>query len=104
MVVTYNRPGPQGPRVGLWKAGGYVNSSLAGNVFSDFGTLNCDDSKLVYGTPDTKGQLIWYVRNLPSGPNTLYTKTLRVRNVQFVPTCAAASVTNGAFQFREVPH
>lgn len=105
LVVTYNRPGPQGPRAGLWKGGGYVNDSLAGNVFTDFASLSCDDSKLVYGTPDNKGQLIWYIRSLPNGPATLYTKTLRVRNVQFIPTCAAAGAqVNDAFRFREVPH
>jgi hypothetical protein len=58
----------------------------------------------MYGTPDQKGQLIWYVRNLPAGPNTLYTKTLRVRHARFIPTCAAtASQANDAFKFREVP-
>ena len=104
LVVTYNRPGPQGPRAALWKAGAYLNDSLAGNVFTDFATLNCDDSKLVYGTPDTKGQLIWYIRSLPNGPSTLYTKTLRVHNTQFVPTCpAAAAQTNDAFTFRVPP-
>jgi hypothetical protein len=102
LVVTYNRN--PGPRVGLWKAGGYVNETLAGNAFSDFGRLNCDDSKLIFGAPDQKGQLIWYIRNLPSGPNTLYTKTLRVRNAQFIPTCGGTSSANGAFDFREVPN
>ena len=104
LVVSYNRPGPQGPRVGLWKAGGYVNASLAGNVFSDYGSVNCDDSKVAYGTPDSKGQLIWYIRQLPNGPSTLYTKTLRVRQTQFMPTCAAAAAqTNSAFDFRVPP-
>ena len=103
LVVTYNRNA--GPRVGLWKAGGYVNESLTGNVSSDFGSLNCDDTKLVYGTPDSKGQLIWRIRTLPNGPDVLYTKTLRVRQTQFMPICAAAaSSTSDAFQFREVPH
>lgn len=104
LVVTYNGPAQQGPRVGLWKGGGYVNTSLAGSVSSDFGTLNCDDSKLVYGTPDQKGQLIWRIRTLPGGPDVLYTKTLRVRHTQFLPTCAATAQQNGAFDFREVKH
>ena len=103
LVVTYNRN--PGPRVGLWKAGGYVTESLAGDVFSDFGSLNCDDTKLVYGTPDSKGQLIWRIRTLPNGPDVLYTKTLRVRQTQFMPTCAtSAAQLNDAFKFREVRH
>lgn len=86
LVVTYNR-GP-GPRVGLWKAGNYLNENLANNTFSDFGTLNCNDTKLLYGAPDQKGQLIWYIRDLGTGINSLYTKTLRVRQTQFWPTCS----------------
>lgn len=104
LVVTYNRVGPQGPRAALWKNGSYVTDNLAGNVFTDFASLNCDDSKLIYGTPDSKGQLIWYIRTLPNGPSTLYTKTLRVHDAQFMPTCAAAAAqTNGAFDFRVPP-
>jgi WD40 repeat protein len=102
LLVTYNRPGPQGPKAGLWKAGAYINETLTGSTFTDFATLSCDDTKLVYGTPDTKGQLIWRIRDLTSGADTLYTKTLRVRQTQFVPTCAAA--TNNALDFRIVPH
>lgn len=85
LVVTYNR-GP-GPKVGLWKDGAYVNDNLANATFSDFGTLNCDDTKLLYGAPDQKGQLIWYIRNLTTNITSLYTKTLRVRQTQFWPTC-----------------
>ena len=102
LVVTYNRN--PGPRVGLWKGGGYVNEALVGNVFSDFGSLNCDDSKLVYGTPDSKGQLIWRIRTLPNISDVLYTKTLRVRQTQFVPTCAGSTgLQSDALRFREVP-
>jgi hypothetical protein len=101
LVVTYNRN--PGPRVGLWKAGGYVNESLTGNLFSDFGSLNCDDSKLVYGTPDSKGQLIWRIRTLPNVGDVLYTKTLRVRQTQFVPTCAGSTtLQSDALRFRAV--
>lgn len=103
LVITYNRN--PGPRVGLWKGGAYINEALAGNVFSDFGSLNCDDTKLVYGTPDSKGQLIWRIRTLPNIADVLYTKTLRVRQAQFVPTCAvSSSQQTDAFGFREVPN
>jgi hypothetical protein len=102
LVVTYNRN--PGPRAGLWKAGAYVDDDLTNGVFSDFASLNCDDTKLMYGTPDSKGQLIWRIRNLSTDADALYTKTLRVRHTQFVPTCqAASSQTNDAFQFRDVP-
>ena len=99
LVVTYNRN--PGPRVGLWKGGAYVDEDLTNGAFSDFASLNCDDTKLVYGTPDTKGQLIWRIRNLATGGDALYTKTLRVRHTQFLPTCAATA--SDAFHFREVP-
>jgi hypothetical protein len=86
LVVTYNRnPGPQ---IGLWKAGSYIDDNLAHGTFTDWGTLNCDDTKLMYAAPDRNGQSIWYIRNLSNGLNSLYTKTVRVRHTQFWPTCS----------------
>jgi hypothetical protein len=87
LVVTYNRTGSSGPLVGLWKAGSYVDDNLGHGTFTDWGTLNCDDTKLMYATPDRNGQAIWYIRNLSNGLNSLYTKTVRVRHTQFWPTC-----------------
>jgi hypothetical protein len=86
LVVTYNRGA--GPLVGLWKAGSYLDENLGHGTFTDWGTLNCDDTKLMYATPDRNGQAVWYIRNLSNGLNSLYTKTVRVRHTQFWPTCS----------------
>ena len=86
LVVTYNR-GP-GPLIGLWKVGSYLDENLGHGTFTDWGTLNCDDTKLIYATPDRNGQAVWYIRNLGNGLTSLYTKTPRVRRTQYWPTCS----------------
>jgi Tol biopolymer transport system component len=74
--------------IGLWQGGSYLTSNLTNRPAAFKGSLNCDDSKLVYGAPDRNGQTVWYIRTLSQGSDALYSKTPRVNWTQMWPTCS----------------
>lgn len=87
LVLSYNDLAGDA-RIGLWKDGSFINSDLANSTRSWWGSLNCDDTKLVYGgVQNTSGSQAFYVRNLNTGSTTLTSKNSNVMP-QFWPTCS----------------
>ena len=86
LVLSYNDAAGNA-LVGLWKAGGYVTPNLTNRSAAFKGSLNCSDTKLMYGAPGSNGQTVWYARDLTAGLDQLYTKTPRANWTQYWPTC-----------------
>lgn len=86
LVLSYNDTSGNA-RIGLWKDGSFVNSDLANSTTSWWGSLNCNDTKLVYGgVQNNSGSQAYYVRNLTTGSTTLTSRNSNVMP-QFWPTC-----------------
>ena len=73
--------------IGRWEGGTLSPSNLANRAVAFKASLNCDDSKLVYGAPDKSGSTVWYIRDLIQNSDRLYTKTPRANWTQMWPTC-----------------
>ena len=87
LVLSYNDTSGAA-RIGLWKDGSFVNSDLANSAQSWWGSLNCTDTKLVYGgVQNTSGSQAYYVRDLTTNSTTLTSKNSNVMP-QFWPTCS----------------
>ena len=87
LVLSYNDASGNA-RIGLWADGSFVDSDLAHSTKSWWGSLNCDDTKLVYGgVQNNSGSQAYYVRDLNTGSTTLTSKNANVMP-QFWPTCS----------------